>query len=113
MLAHDALEILSVPALQQRLGEAAQLGGADQPHLEGDLLDAGDLQALALLDRLHEGRGVEQRVARAGVEPGKAAAQAFDVQAAVLEIEPVEVGDLELAAGDGRRRAARSAARRS
>ena len=33
---------------------------------EGDFLRAGDLEALALLDHLHELRGIRQRVRRAG-----------------------------------------------
>ena len=66
-------------------------------HMQGDLLEAGDLQALAVLEGLHEGRGLEQRIGRAGVEPGESAAEPFDVQGVVLEIDAVEVGDLVLA----------------
>ena len=40
----------------------------------GDLLGAGDLQPLPLLDRLDEARRLVQRFVRAGVEPGDAAA---------------------------------------
>jgi hypothetical protein len=54
-------------------------------------------------------RGLEQRVVRAGVEPGGAAAEELDVQLAALEVEAVEVGDLEFAAGlDGLRLRARA-----
>jgi len=41
----------------------------------GDFLEAGDLQALALLDGLEEAGGLEQRFRRAGVEPGETAAE--------------------------------------
>ena len=37
----------------------------------------------------------------AGVEPGRAAPELEDVQVAALEVDPVDVGDLELAPGRG------------
>ena len=52
-------------------------------------------------------RGLEQRLVRAGVEPGDAAAQHLDAELAPLEVGAVDVGDLELAA---RARASGSAA---
>src|SRR5690606_37653672 len=67
--------------------------------LEGDLLRAGDTEALAALQRADEFRGFDERIRRAGVEPGIAAAEAFDIERAALEIGEIDVGDLELAAG--------------
>ena len=63
-----------------------------------DLLRAGDPQALALLEDLDEMARLDKRGMRAGVEPGKAAAEHLDMEIAALEIGAVDVGDLELAA---------------
>ena len=41
---------------------------------------------------------LEQRLVRAGVEPGDAAPEQLDVQLSALEVGAVHVGDLELAA---------------
>ena len=49
--------------------------------------------------------GLDERVVRAGVEPSGAAAEDFDVELALREIEAVEVGDLKFAAGGGFERA--------
>ena len=93
-IAQDAAEF----GLAECARVVAQLGGVDEAHAEGDLLRAADLEALALLDGLHEGRRLQQAVGRAGIEPGAAAAEPFDVQRAVLQIDAVEIGDLQLAA---------------
>ena len=66
--------------------------------LPGDLLNASHLEPLALLDDAHEHAGIEQRIVRAGIEPGRAASQALDVQRALREVGAVEVGDLQLPA---------------
>ena len=49
---------------------------------------------------------LEQRIVRAGVEPGEAAAEHLDVQLAALEIDAVDVGDLQFAARRGLQAAA-------
>src|SRR5208283_370243 len=59
-LAHDALEVLAVAALRERLGELEQTIGIDEAVAPGDLLHAGHLQSLPLLDDAHEHTGVEQ-----------------------------------------------------
>ena len=51
---------------------------------EGDLLDATDLDALPLLDCLHECRRVHQRLEGACVQPGSAPVENRDVQGAAL-----------------------------
>src|SRR3546814_11724454 len=63
----DVQQVLAVVVLAQRLGEAAELVGGDEALAPGDLLQAGDLQALAMLDGLHELRGVDEDVVGAGV----------------------------------------------
>ena len=59
-----------------------QPGGVDPALLVGDFLDARDLQTLPVLDGLHEIGRLQQRIVRARVQPGRAAAQALDVQRA-------------------------------
>lgn len=70
----------------------------DVAHAVGDLFEAGDLEALAGLDGLDEGRGLQQGVVGAGVEPGVAAAHGLDVELVAREVGLVDVGDLELTA---------------
>src|SRR5271169_6349589 len=97
-LAGELPQIVAILVLAERLGEPLEVGSGDQALAERDLLDAGDLEALALLDRAHELAGLQQRLVSAGVEPGGAAPELLDRQPAALEIDPVDVGDLELAA---------------
>lgn len=51
------------------------------------------------LDRLHKHAGLEQRLTRTGVEPGRAVAQLFNAQRAPLHVDTVEVGNLQFATG--------------
>ena len=81
--------------------------------VESDLLGTGDLEALALLQRADEFGRLDQRIRRAGVEPGEAAAEPLDLQLAALQIEPVEVGDLQFAARRGLQRSRRMSTTRS
>src|SRR3546814_19900767 len=76
----DVQQVLAVVVLAQRLGEAAELVGGDEALAPGDLLQAGDLQALAMLAGLHELRGVDEAVVGAGVQPGKAPPGALHLQ---------------------------------
>ena len=82
-LVEQPAEVLAV-IVGKRGGEPLDFRGRDEAHPVGDLLDAGDLQALPLLDRLHEIRGLEQRLVRARVEPGEAAAEDLDRELAAL-----------------------------
>jgi hypothetical protein len=80
---------------------ASSCAARDPAGAVGDLLRAGDLQALALLQRGDELAGVEQAVVRAGVQPGIAAAHDLDLELALLQVACVDLGDLELAARAG------------
>ena len=71
-------QVLSVTAALQRLGMRLELRRADIAHAPGDLLDAGHLQALALLDGLDEGGRLQQRLVRTGIQPGGTAAELLD-----------------------------------
>ncbi len=78
-----------------------ELGGSNPALAEGDFLRASDLQALALFNRGDELPGFEQAVVGAGVQPGVAAAEGLHLQLALLQIDAVDVGDLQLAARRG------------
>src|SRR5450432_581744 len=69
-----------------------------------DFLEAGDLQALPLLQRLNEISRLQQRVGCSRVEPGRAAPEALNVEESFGEIQAVKVGDLQLTARRGAER---------
>ena len=73
-------EILPVRAFAEARDQALELGDVDEAEVEGDFFRAADLEPLALLERPHEARRVDQRVGRSGVEPGEAASHALDVE---------------------------------
>lgn len=66
---------------------------------EGNFLGAIDLDLLAAFQRCHELGSAQKAVGGARVEPPKAAAEDVDVELAALQIGPVDVSDLHLAAG--------------
>ena len=92
-------QVLAVFGLAHLLAEAVELVEVYPTLAPGYLFDAGDTEALAVLDGGYEVGGFEQAVAVAGVEPGEAAAEEFDTQGTFLQVEAVEVGDFVLAAG--------------
>ena len=92
---------MPVAVLGQRLSQCLELLRGDPTLAEGDFFEAGDLEALALLDGGDELAGFEQAVVGAGVEPGVAAAEDLDVELASVEVEAVEVGDFQFAARRG------------
>ncbi|MNE68304.1 hypothetical protein D3C80_1639570 [compost metagenome] len=65
--------------------------------LISDLFKARHFQTLAVLDGLHVLRGFQQAIVSTGIEPGKAAAEAFDTQVAALQVGVVDVCDFKLA----------------
>ena len=67
----------------------------------GDVLEASDLEAGALLHHFDEDGGFGEGVVGAGVEPGEAAAKGLDLEFAVGEKGLVDAGDLQFAAGGG------------
>src|SRR5882724_12049012 len=86
-LAENFPQISAVGRLAQPRDVGLELGAIDPIPAIGDLLQAGDLEALAILDDMHELGGLEQRVVGAGVEPGGAAAEDLDLQLAGLEVD--------------------------
>lgn len=93
--------MLPVDRLAVGLRGLLQLGGRDPAVLPGDLLGDRDRQVLGVLHGADELRGLVQALHGAGVEPRVAAAEGDDGQRPLLQVHPVEVGDLELAAGRG------------
>ena len=95
----EAQQILAVVVLSERLGELVDLLSRDVTHAVGDLFETGNLEALAGLNGLDKGCGLQQGVVGAGVEPGVAAAHGLDVELVAREVSLVDVGDLEFTAG--------------
>lgn len=93
--------MLAVDRLAVSLRGLLQLGGRDPAVLPGDLLWDRDRQVLGVLDGADELRGLVQALHGAGVQPRVAAAQGDDGQRPLLQVHPVEVGDLQLATGRG------------
>src|SRR4051812_11758636 len=86
----DALEVLAVVALAGLVDQALELRGVDELLDERDLLNAGDLEALPLFERLDELGAGEEAGVRAGVEPGDAAAHGLDAEVALDEVGAVD-----------------------
>lgn len=97
----DLLEVLPVDRLAEGLRGLLQLGGRDPAVLPGDLLGHGHGQVLGVLHGADELRGLVEALHGAGVQPGVAAAEGDDGERPLLQVHPVEVGDLQLAAGGG------------
>src|SRR5690606_28831204 len=95
---YQALEVFAVLGLLQGLGQLFELREVDPALDVGNLLETRDFEALPLLDHLHKPRGVHEGVVRASIQPGKAAAEEFDIQLPTLEVSLVDAGDFELAA---------------
>ena len=90
-----------VDRLAVGLGGLLELGGRDPAVLPGDLLGDRDRQVLGVLHGADELRGLVQALHGAGVQPRVAAAEGDHGQRPLLQVHPVEVGDLKLAAGRG------------
>lgn len=91
--------MLPVDRLAVGLRGLLELGGRDPAVLPGDLLGHGHGQVLGVLHGADELRGLVEALHGAGVQPRVAAAQGDHGQRPLLQVHPVEVGDLELAAG--------------
>ena len=89
----------AVDRLAVGLGCLLQLGGRDPAVLPGDLLGHGHGQVLGVLHGANELSGLVQALHGAGVQPRVAAAQGHHGQRPLLQVHPVKVGDLQLAAG--------------
>ena len=63
--------------------------------MQGDFLQTGDFQTLALLDDLDEGAGLAQAVVRASVEPRKTTLQLPHFQFAALQVFLIDRSDFQ------------------
>ena len=97
----DLLEVPAVDRLAVGLRGLLQIGCRDPAVLPGDLLGHGHGQVLGVLDGADELRGLVQALHGAGVQPRVPAAQGDDGQRPLLQVHPVEVGNLQLAARGG------------
>ena len=93
--------MLAVDRLAVGLRGLLKLGGRDPAVLPGDLLGHGHRQVLGVLHGADELRGLVQALHGAGVQPRVAAAEGDHGQRPLLQVHPVEVGDLQLASGGG------------
>lgn len=91
--------MLTVDRLTVGLRGLLQLRGRDPAVLPGDLLGHGHGKVLGVLHGADELRRLVQALHGAGVQPRVAAAEGDDGQRPLLQVHPVEVGDLQLAAG--------------
>ena len=81
------------------MGELNQLVAVDVAHPVGNFFQAGHLEVLPLLNGGDEVGRFHHRIVGPGVEPGIAAAHQLDVELALFEVDRVDVGDFEFAAG--------------
>src|SRR5215211_1659345 len=100
-LGRDTRQVLAVAALSELRTEGEELLPVYPPGVEGDLLGAGDPQALAPFERRDELGRLDEAVGSARIQPGVAASHGLDVQLTAFEIRPVNVSDLEFPARRG------------
>ena len=93
--------MLPVDRLAVGLGGLLEPLGRDPAVLPGDLLGHGHGQVLGVLHGADELRRLVEALHGAGVQPRVAAAEGHHGQRPLLQVHPVEVGDLQLAAGRG------------
>ena len=93
--------MLAVDRLAVGLGGLLEPLGGDPAVLPGDLLGHGHGKVLGVLHGADELRGLVQALHGAGVQPRVASAEGDDRQGPLPQVHPVEVGDLQLAAGGG------------
>ena len=97
----DLLQVPPVDRLAIGLRGLLEPLGRDPPVLPGDLLGHGHGQVLGVLHGADELRRLVQALHGAGVQPRVAAAEGHHGERPLLQVHPVEVGDLQLAAGGG------------
>ena len=95
---HHIHQILTVLIFLQRLDVGQKLVFADPAVQVTDLLEARNLAVLMGLDGFYEVGCLYQALMCTGIQPGEALSEKLNVQAAVFQIDPVQVGDLKLSA---------------
>ena len=97
----DLLQVPAVDRFAVGLRGLLQLGGRDPAVLPGDLLGDRDRQVLGVLHGADELRRLVEALHGACVQPRVAASEGDHGQRPLLQVHPVEVGDLQLASGGG------------
>jgi hypothetical protein len=82
-------EIISVTGFPEPGDGFFKCRGVQVTHLEADFLEAGDSEALAMLDDADELCGFKKRIMRAGIQPGRSAPEFLNLEAASLKVAPV------------------------
>src|SRR5688572_21746484 len=100
-LPQNAHQVFAIAILDHRLRQALEFPGGYVAHAKCDFLGTRDLQALTPFERLHEVRGVDQRVVCAGIQPRMPAPHHQNVKLVPLEISPIDIRDLQLASCRG------------
>src|SRR5215208_7748358 len=96
-LVQDLEQILAIRRFGQRRGQAGYLLRIDVTHPVSDLLRAGDLEPLPLLDRLDERTGLQQGLVGTGVEPRRASPENLDLELTRRQVAGVHIRNLQLA----------------
>ena len=95
---HHIHQILAVLIFLQWLDVGQKLVFTDPAVQVTDLLEARNLAVLMGLDGFYEVGCLYQALMCTGIQPGEALSEKLNVQAAVFQIDPVQVGDLKLSA---------------
>ena len=97
----NVLEILSVLVFLEDFVCFQDFLAGDPSVAVGDFLEAGNLAVLVCFDRLDEVSGVDKALMGSGVQPCEALAEQLDMELFVVQIDPVEIGDLIFTACGG------------
>ena len=90
---------MAIAALGAALGKLAKMIKGDIAEPQRDLLGTCHTGSLPFLQNLDEVARLSERGMGAGVEPREAAPQDLNKQLATLHIHPIDISNLELAAG--------------
>src|SRR5262245_23121668 len=95
----QGFEIGAIAVLAGKLcSQCLQRLEANEIHVIGDFLEAGDLYSLPVLEGCDVGACFHQALGGAGVQPGDAATERLDKEAATPQILAIHIRDFELPA---------------
>ena len=99
LLLRQPNQVLAVRVFCHGCGQFLEFLSHDPAVTVSDVLQAGDLEAGALLQNFHEDGGLGEGIVGAGVQPGEAAAEDLNLELSGGQEFLVDSGDLQLAAG--------------
>src|SRR6478672_5053221 len=88
-------QIFAILAFRQAVDETFELRLVDEVHPKRDLLEAGNLKPLPMLDRRNVISSFEQTRLSSGVEPCHAASERFHMQLVSFQVNRIEICNLE------------------